>query len=789
MVKFKTMCGVAVVAMLAIRGGALPMPAQAQTAQAAEEIAIPAGSLGNAIAQLGRKTGVMIVFDPALARGKRTGGLRGTYTPTQALDRLLAGSGIEAQPDGRGGFTLTAAAPSRASAPRQPRPIRAPEPVEAPAEASEIIVLGKSYGIEAGTKTVAPLRETPNSISVVNSQRIAEQNIFTIDDVFLRTPGVINSGGNEYADFRTRGFVIDNFLVDGVPYNGFTGEIPDLFVYDRVEILRGPAGLFSGSGSPAGSINLVRKRPQKDFTLSALALAGSWNNYRGQLDVSTPIADGVAVRGGVAYNERDMFYDVVHQKRLTAFATGEIDLTDTTKFTFGGHIDRFRGGIFNGLPGRMGGGLIDFPRSTYGGQDFNRSVYNDRAGFAELRQELGDRWAVRLSGQLGRSYTSLFYAYTYPLQGVSPVDNLASVYSTHTRRNQDYVTADLNAVGTVSLFGRDHQLIFGTDFQRIERLERYTPRRLLGNFDFDNPDYEAFPRPDLAVNFISNTTTRQHGIYGQARLSLADPLKLVLGSRISWYEQDVETRLPAAPTNHYSKNGRFTPYAGVVFDFAPRWTAYASFADTFTPQTGITISGVAPKPAVGKQYEIGIKGSPLGDQLLLSFALFQIDQTGRAQTDLVNPDYVISSGKVRSRGGEIEATGQLTPDWTVTGGYAYTHVRYIDDVDDLGAFNERLQPRHSFKLWTVYRPQSGPLERWNAGLGVNWQSSIQAKLTPLGRRGVVRQGGYMVADARLGYQLTDEIELAVTLNNIFDKTYYERVGGIQQGNFYGAPRN
>src|SRR5215470_13691308 len=104
--------------MVAAGLGALPTAAGAQTAQAARPIDIPAGSLGAALTQLGRRTGVMIVFDPALTRGRRTAGLRGAYTPGQALDRLLAGSGIAARSDGRGGFTLSAQASPRGSSSR-----------------------------------------------------------------------------------------------------------------------------------------------------------------------------------------------------------------------------------------------------------------------------------------------------------------------------------------------------------------------------------------------------------------------------------------------------------------------------------------------------------------------------------------------------------------------------------------------------------------------------------------------------------------------------------------------
>jgi len=228
--------------------------------------------------------------------------------------------------------------------------------------------------------------------------------------------------------------------------------------------------------------------------------------------------------------------------------------------------------------------------------------------------------------------------------------------------------------------------------------------------------------------------------------------------------------------------------AGQLAQNVPGWTAYANYAETFSPQSGLTISGEAPPPAIGKQYEAGVKASPFGDKLLLSASLFQIEQTGIAQSDPLNPGFVIAAGKIRSRGVEFEANGELSPGWTINGGYAYTHIRYINDTQNLAAANARQQPRHSVKLWTMYRPKSGALERWSLGGGLTWQSRIEASLTQLGFAGAVYQNAYALVDMRLGYQITDEVELAVTVNNLLDKTYYEKVNGTQFGNFYGTPR-
>jgi outer membrane receptor for ferric coprogen and ferric-rhodotorulic acid len=776
-----------VAVVLGLTGTSIAGPAMAQTTSATRSYDIAAGPLGSALNQFGRATGAAISYDPAIVAGKTTRGLRGSHSPASAIAALLRGTGLQAQSDGSGGFVISLGRQVE----RRPVRQRATAPVattEAPAETADIVVLGKSYGVEAGAKALAPLREVPNSLTIVDQQRIADQNLFNLDDVFRRTTNVATTNGNEYADFRSRGFIINNYLVDGVPYNGFTGEIPDLFVYDRVEILRGPAGLFSGSGSPAGSINLVRKRAGDELVVSALALAGSWNNFRGEIDASVPLAEGVKVRAGVAAQDRDMFYDVARQRRFTTFANADIDLGETTKLSFGGYLDRFRGKIFNGVPGLAGGGPADLPRTTYGGADFNRSRYRNQALFVELRQEVGDDWLIRASGQLGGSDTRDASAYTFAFFGITPTDGTADFMATSSHRNQDYVTADVNAVGTVSLFGREHQIVFGADIQRIEARDEYGPRVYLGSFDLYAPDYDAYPEPALAPTFITNTTTKQYGAYGQARLKLADPLTLVLGGRLSWYEQDVETLFPALPATQYRKKARFTPYAGIVYDVVPGWTAYANYAETFSPQSGLTISGEAPPPAIGKQYEAGVKTSPFGDKLLLSASLFQIEQTGIAQSDPLNPGFVIAAGKIRSRGVEFEVNGELSPGWTINGGYAYTHIRYINDTQNLAAANARQQPRHSVKLWTMYRPESGALERWSLGGGLTWQSRIEASLTQLGFAGAVYQNAYALVDMRLGYQITDEVELAVTVNNLFDKTYYEKVNGTQFGNFYGMPR-
>ena len=189
------------------------------------------------------------------------------------------------------------------------------DPDAAAQRAEEIIVVGKSYGQEVG-KTVTPLQDVPNTITVIDRLQIEAQNLLSLEDALTAANGITVTGvGSEDPSFMSRGFAINNYLVDGVSTLAFNfpSVVPDLFFYERLEVLRGPAGLFSGSGNPAGSINLVRKRPLDGFRVQASAGYGSWNNFRGELDVSAPLGSGVGVRGGVKVQDQDQFFDTAHR--------------------------------------------------------------------------------------------------------------------------------------------------------------------------------------------------------------------------------------------------------------------------------------------------------------------------------------------------------------------------------------------------------------------------------------------------------------------------------------------
>ncbi|TVV72935.1 TonB-dependent siderophore receptor [Sphingomonas solaris] len=697
---------------------------------------------------------------------------------------------------------------------------------------NDITVIGKSYGQEVG-KTLTPLKDVPNTVTIIDRAQIEAQNLFTLEDALTATNGITVTGvGSEDPSFLSRGFAINNYLVDGTPTFsfGFPAVVPDLFSYDRLEVLRGPAGLFSGSGNPAGSVNFVRKRPLDAFKISASLGYGSYDNKRGELDISTPIGDRAGLRGGVMVQDQDQFYDVAHRNRHTAFLVGKLDVGDRTTITVGGNYDRFKPAVQTGLPGIIGGldgsdgQLLDVRRSTYVGADWNRFRSEIWTAFADITHRLSDRWTLRASGLFTDVDRLDVYSYIGS-QPITPTNGITSHIAYIGDSKQKTASFDFNGVGSFPLFGRDQTLILGADYQANLQKSAFTRLSNYARIDVYDPVSPAEPvlnpyvqLPPLRVPITpqnptgiathatgrTETDVEQYGLYGQMRLSPLDGVTLIGGGRLTWWDTENRTLYPV-PANGviqtgYTIENRFTPYAGIVWDVTGQLNLYGSYADSFTPQTSALprAGGGAIQPLVGEQYEAGSKLTLFDRRLLLSAAVYQIKQSNRLFTDAATPDVVYQIGAVRSRGFEAGAQGEILPGWLLNGGYSYTKTKYLEDSNTAleGFTFVPVIPKHAIKGFTNYAPVTGPLAGFSVGGSVTWLSKTfagsPAFYNPNGslrtRSSIVRQGGYALVDLRAGYRISEQIGLSVNVNNLFDKNYYARLGGTGRGNFYGSPR-
>ncbi|MDR0441403.1 MAG: TonB-dependent receptor, partial [Candidatus Accumulibacter sp.] len=280
-------------------------------------------------------------------------------------------------------------------------------------------------------------------------------------------------------------------------------------------------------------------------------------------------------------------------------------------------------------------------------------------------------------------------------------------------------------------------------------------------------------------------------LYTTTRLNLADPLKLILGARLDWYEFESETL--TAKTD-YKVVRNLTQYAGLIYDLDSRHSIYASYADIFKPQNNYDVSGSLLEPVVGKNYEIGVKGEYFGGALNASAAVFRINQEKlamRLDDQSVCPSYPAiqcyrAAGLVRSQGVDLEIQGAITSDWQLGAGYTYVDKEIRKDANpaNVGQRASTELPRHQFKLFTTYRLPGG---QWRVGGGVNWQSGIYRKS---GTNFHSQQDAYAVVNLMAGYRFDKHLDIQLNANNLFDKTYYRSISSSSSGaSVYGEPRS
>ncbi|WP_454256447.1 TonB-dependent siderophore receptor [Pseudomonas sp. Marseille-Q8238] len=782
--------------LLAVALGAQPTFAQAEQAVSYQ---IGAGSLTQALNSFAAEAGVTVQFSPALTRGLDSPGLRGTYSAEQGLAALLAGSGLEALRRGDGVYVLSRRVDTSGNA------------MELGATTVTGAGLGTttertgSYTTGAVTigKSAHSLRETPQSVSIMTRQLMDDKNLITLDQVLAKTPGLSftqrNFGSHQY---QSRGFVLgeEAYMMDGVPglsYN-LTGWMPaDMAIYDRVEVLRGAAGLLVGAGSPGGAVNLVRKRPTVEPMFSVTTRAGSWDNYRLDLDGSGRLNDAGTLRGRLvaAYEDKGSYIDGLNAKTPLLYGILEADVTDDTTLTLSLRRQRtdIRGySIFN-LPRYSNGNALGMSRSTSLSQNWNRNETELDEVFTELTHRFNDNWTSRTS--VAHTEGGFDQKIAYAQGTIDPLTQAGSFFRMVEFRDTRISNTGVDSFleGSFDAFGLSHQLTVGASWSRQDVTEKRAPVRLatpvpVNIFDVDHHAFAEPARP--AWTQITEYVEERKGIYASTRLRLAEPLSLVLGTRLSWYEYDFDAKLGTGDyTNR--QNREFTPFAGLIYDIDQHWSWYASYADIFKPQANYRDVGGTPlDPAIGTNYETGIKGELFDKRLNLSMALFYVKQEDVLAEDKANAGKCASNDAwgtcytnatiQRSKGVDIEASGEVLPGLQVMGGYTYN----MTSSSSATALTVDT-PKHIARVSTSYT-LPGNWSRLTLGAGVSAQSGFGSKSLTGVEYGAA---GRAIWDARVAWKIDEHWKVSLTGENLLDRNYYVSAPALDRGNIFGDPRS
>lgn len=669
----------------------------------------------------------------------------------------------------------------------------------------------KANKSKSSSKLNLSLKETPQSVSVVTQEQIEQRNLVSIDDVLAATPGVtVSKQDSERSSYYARGFSITNRQIDGMPV-GDNSPRADSFFFDRVEVIKGASGLTGSTGNPSATINMVRKRPDKDFSGSVSSTYGSWNNTRVTADVSIPLTQDGSVRSRVmaAYTDKESYMDFYELKSTAAMAIVEADLTDNTTASLGFQYQDNdpKGSTWGTVPYfNADGSLAHLPRNFSLTTDWSAIKHKDETIFADIQHQFDNGWMVKAAAAHSTSDNSWLVAYGgsgFPDpstgKGLSIWTQVAP-YSESKKLN-----LDLYATGPFQLFGREHELIVGYSGFKSETTSLKVDRKI--DYPAVIQDYRDWtgdlPKPTyVKTGAGSKTTTELFGYYSTLRLNLADPLKLILGGRFNTYDYKTKTWLMNQKPEKPRSFEQFVPYVGLLYDFNDRYTAYASYTDMFTPSSKRDRNGNYLDPEIGSSTELGLKAEFFDAQLLTSAAVFwssvkdlavtdvEYDQGKVPKIDDLDTAYMSSGKGLKINGFETEVIGKLQDNWNVSAGYTY-----VNSVSSAISNSTTTIPQNQVKFFTSY---TLPENWWNGankltvGGGVNWQSEIFQNWRTAPQNayngGTVVQKSYYLANAFASYKFSDELSASLNINNLFDEKYYLNVG-FYNGVYWGEPRN
>lgn len=807
--------GGALAAALAGASGAA-LAQQAATAADARNYSIPAGSLEGALTRFGREAGILLSFGSETTAGQRSAGLQGRHTVQSGLDTLLAGSGWRAVRQPNGSYLL-----ARAEAPQVRTGDAALPPVTVSGQAERS---GTTEGtgryaatgpVSTATRLPLTLRETPQSVSVLTRQRLDDQAIDSIETALDRTPGISvqNIGTSRYG-ITARGYTIDNYQLDGIftATDVVSQNVPqsqaDLAIYDRVEVLRGAAGLLAGAGDPSGTINLVRKKPTHEFQGHVSLSAGSWEHGRAEVDVAGPLNAAGTLRGRFvgAHEQGGTHIDGYKQKKSVLYGVLEADLAPGTRLTAGVDWQRDdpRGSGGAGLPLFYSTGeQTDFSPSANANARWaiNRiGVYN---AFLALDQRLAGDWALKLSANHLRGKRDFSGAQASWGFVDKPTGGGVRLYGGLGSAEQRQTGFDAQLQGPFEWLGRRHEAVLGFNWSEFENLHepmsgagiegRYVNLYTWGN-ETAGPTITGQKLMDY------DGWQKQYGTYGALRLKPRDDLSVILGARVSSYQyrlSQIYTNPASARNNRITdmrERGFVTPYAGIVYDLNGTHSVYASYTSIFKPQSVRDRTGAVLDPREGDNYEVGLKSEYLGGRLTSAVALYEIRQDNLAEVDAgqtvpgtspVQTAYRAVSG-TKTRGVDLELSGEPVPGWQISASYNYSTTE-----DAAGQRIRTTFPRQMAKLWTSYR-LPGAWHRLTLGGGVNWQDRIYFDATTWQLPGISLHGeqqSYAVASLMARYQFSPQLSATLNINNVFDKKYLQGLDTTFYTGIYAPTRN
>lgn len=785
-------------------------------------VELPAQPLASALKEFARQTGIQVAVPGELTDGKVSNAIKGKFEPADALNRLLKGSGLVAYPvNGNtygvrsessasktqnldvkpltdSGSTETTSRLSQASTASSASTNASPS---AGTGLTEIVVTGRyeflSVDTRGATNLPLPIEKVPQSISLVSGDFIQAADLKTLGEIAEYTPGAINVGNQAgFASLiKLRGFT-PGFAVDGL--NVVQSFVPDgepeYAIYDRLEIVKGPASVVYGVSSPGGLVNYVTKSATPQSTDYLYAQLGSWNYFRVEAQAAGALdSDGRARAIGIVVRDQgDSFMNFSHHEKTTVYGGLNINYSDAVTGYLHGGYERYQRTAFDGIPTEADGSAAPLPRSFFiglAGSELTSSIYHAEG---DLTWHATTSLEFSLKANYQRADTTGTFGYSYGLAENGDIGLGGEKYAPEL--NQNY------GIGVSSIYHFD-EVGLKNSFVSLGVLYQ-------SNHDVSDTLYPSGPAGtanvfsgEAAINqaltmllsgpllpFNEDVNSKNLTASAQSVLQPVDPLTLLLG--VSYSKPDEtsgNTFVNNGSPHDFNFAGQVSYRAGITYEFLPKTYGYLSYSESFTPQGLIAVGFTLLPPITGEQYEGGIKYRSNNGRLLLTGAMFQINEknVGVYDTTINGTDYYKDIA-VRHRGLEFQALGEISRQWQINVGYAYLDPKVTQNPDStVVGQTEVFLPKQTASVYSTYTLDSSWLRGLSFGAGTRYAGPERTSYDGSTKN----LPGYTLVDATLGYSVA-KWRIQLNAHNIFDKHYFiNNYQTLYYGNVVGDPAN
>lgn len=781
--------------------------------QAALKMDIRAQPLDDALNEFARQTGLQVFFLASdESRRLISAPLLGSFDPNQALARLLANTGLAYEYlDARTVAIRSArrsgdaaASPITYRQEGEERPLRiaqadqtSTDTATAPSEPApeEVIVRGaRFYQPSAGraaSKMDLPLIETPLSVSVVTSEQMEARSVDSLEQAFRYSAGIYSLGGGANRRSGT-GFVVRGFNVTGsaplyvngskFPINSTSGAM-EPYLFESVELLKGPGSVLYGQTPPGGLINMVSKRPTARPLHSLKAQVGSWDHRQVNADFGGPLnSDGTwGYRLTGLVRDSDTMIENLPDDRVAVSAAVDWAISQQTKLTFLATYYHTKTAFDFGKP--ADGTVLPNVNGR-----IDRDVFVGEPGFDKFDQtghtlgylfehRFNDTWQVRQN--------VLTYDYDVDFAGIevgaatdAATHRLVSRFPYSRDDSDKGWSIDNQLLGKWRLGRFEHTALLGVDYSDIN-FKRAQLNGAVAPLDLFAPVYGAVITP--AANAARTASdSRQLGIYLQDHIKFDGHWMLLLGGR--WDDTRSDNRVvSAAGTVTFSKieADAFTKRIGFLYLSDSGLAPYVSYAESFQPLAGTNFAGTPFDPTKGIQYEVGLKYEPKGGNGALTVAAYELTQQNNRTPDLAHPGFLVQTGEIRARGVEVEGRLSFGETLDLLAAYNYTDaVVTHSNGPDLGLVPASV-PDNTASLWMDYHYQVGTRGELSLGAGVRYIGETYNLFN------TVVVPSYKDYDVSARYD-SRNWRFALNVKNLLDKKY---VSACTFACFYGDERN